>query len=402
MRTFVRFGLYALDTGLSAAFGVVLLMFVSRAYGLEDFGIFALCLAIINIQTTLVALGIPALLYSRAITKPVVADRLCWLGVRICITAGLITYLLTIAFLWGANLYNLLLLYSVAGLRIIGVFGEPLRAIYQARAQPISYVPIRVSTLSAAFGLSAITYYVDGELVWYGLIFSLEWSAFALILLLGSLRRGLCLPQNPKSLIPLVTKASPLFVQSVCVAIYVRFDQIYVGWRFGEADLGVYAAAARLAEAGNMLFGLIAFVAVPRIVREYRSGRLSIKSKMALSFIGLSACVASLVFLDYGGAFLSLIFGPDFYPGGSILAVYALSTAFSSFGYIGSRLNVAQGRTMPSMVSGLVGATSNVFLTILLCEAQGPIGAATATVISYAFASAIVWRSISNYKHGLV
>lgn len=390
---FIRFGVYALDTGLSALFGLVLLLLAARDADLTGFGIFAMALAIAGIQTPLAVLGIAALFYGRAVSRPLAANRLYWPGVLSALFSGSLLYALTLAVSWAVASQELFYLYALTGLRVLGSFGEPLRSIYQARSRPGDYVPWRVVTLVAAFTATGLVFSQHAGILWYAAIWGLEWLAFSSGLLIMSLRRGVCPTQPRLRIRPILWKASPLFVQSVCVAIYLRFDQIYVGWRFGEAELGVYAAAARVAEAGNMAYGLIALVVVPRIIREWLGGKLTVGSRAVLVLIGYGSLFAVGISVLYGKELLGVAFGTAFKAGSMILAVYVLSTCLTVYGTIGSQLNIAQGATVPSMVSGLAGASSNVILTIAFCEYQGSLGAATATVLSYALSTLLIWQS---------
>lgn len=391
--TLIRSIAYALDSGLAALFGFAILVLAARGSDLATFGTFALTLAIVGIQAPLALMGIGGLFYGRAASRPVPASRLYWSGILSCIVFGPVLYAVTLGLLWVAA-PSLLSLYALAGMRVVGAFGEPLRSIYQARSQPGAFVPLRMLTLSAAFFASGTAFVVNADIHWFAAIWGAESLIFSGLLLITSLRRGsFPLVLRPRFR-PVLRKASPLLVNSICIAIYMRFDQLYIGWRFGEADLGVYAAAARVAETGVLAYGLIALVVSPRIIKEWISGALGRPALAVLAFSWIGSLAAGGLCLLWGDSLLRWTFGPAFAAGGTILAVYVLSTCFTLYGTIGSNLNVAQGATIPSMLSGLVGATTNVGLTILLCEVQGPLGAATATVFSYALSAAVVWQQV--------
>lgn len=397
-----RLVLYALDAGLQALLGLVLLMLAARSGDVATFGVFALTLAVTGIQVPLSVLGVGGLLYGRAASRPLAANRLYWPGLAITLVSGPAMYGLTVVALGLFASPLLTGLYALAGLRVLAAVGEPLRAILQARSRPGDYVPIRGVTASAALAGAGLAFVAGADIVWYAAIWGLEWLAFAGVLLVVSLRRGVCPPVRRPRVRPILMKAAPLLVHAVCIVIYMRFDQLYVAWRFGEADLGVYAAAARIAEAGNIAYGIIGLVVSPRIIREWRGGGLSTPSRLVLALIGAGSVGAAMVCWVWGDVLLRVVFGPAFAAGTTILAVYVLSTCFGVYGSIGSRLNIAQGQSNPSMISGLIGAISNVALTVLFCELQGPLGAATATVVSYALAAAVLWLSIVQHHTMLV
>ncbi|KAA5606446.1 oligosaccharide flippase family protein [Roseospira marina] len=390
----VRLAAYALDAGLPAVFGLCLMIAVARGASVEAFGAFALVLAIAGVQTPVAVLGLAGLFYGRAASRPSASNRLYWPGVVVVLGSGAGLYMATLAVLWVLAGPLLLHLYALAGLRVLGAAAEPLRAIYQARSRPDAYVPIRIGTVAVAALVAAFAFVLQADVVWYAAIWGLEWLLFAAVLLGASLRRGICPPVRHPRVGPVMVKAAPLLVQAICIAIYMRFDQIYVGWRFGAADLSAYAAAARIAEAGNMAYGVLAAFLCPRIIREWRAGRLAGDTKAVLVLIGVGTVGVSGVGALWGDTLLAGIFGPAYAAGGLILAVYVLSTGLTVYSTFGSRLNVAQGATLPGMISGLVGAVSNVGLSVLLCEVQGPLGAATATVLSYGLTCMVLWYAV--------
>ncbi|MQX37720.1 polysaccharide biosynthesis C-terminal domain-containing protein [Roseospira navarrensis] len=388
-----RFLAYGLDSGLPALLSLLLLTLAARSTDMATFGTFALALAIAGLQTPLAAFGLITLFFGRAASRPAGAVLIFWPGVVATLVAGAVLYGGTLTALWALAPPLLTTLYALVGLRVLGAVAGPIKAIHQARSRPDRYVPWRLVTIAAAFAATGAVVALDGGLAGYALVWGLEWLVFAAGLLAGALRSGALRPVARPRVRPVLTKAGPLFVQAVCIAVYLRFDQVYVAWRFGEAELGLYAAAARIAEAGTMVYGVVGLVVAPRIIREWTHGRLSGPARGALAGIALGAVAASGLCWVWGGDLLRLLFGPPFAAGGTILAIYVLSTCFTVYGAIGSRINVAQGTTLPSMIAGLVGAVSNVALSILLCEIQGPAGAATATVASYALSCTVTWGS---------
>jgi O-antigen/teichoic acid export membrane protein len=389
-----RFAAYGMDNGLSAVFGILLLIAAARTCSLEEFGALALALSIAGVQTPLAVIGISGLFYARAASRPAGSNRLFRSGLLANLVAGVVIYGITLCGLWALASPDLAFLYALAGLRVLGAFGEPVRAIHQARSDPAAYVPLRFAVLCVALGATAAAFALEASAAWYAAIWGMEWLAFALGLLGLSVRRQLIPRSRSLRLGPLLTQATPLLIQAMCVAIYMRFDQLYVGWRFGAADLAVYAAAARVAEAGNLVVGLMVLVIGPRIIREWLGRGLSGSSWFALGCMTGASILGAAIYLELGEELLSFVFGAAFGAGALVLAIYTLSTFLTGFGTIGSQLNTAQGATIPNMISGFVGAISNVLLTVLLCEPLGPPGAAVATVISYALAVLILWRSI--------
>lgn len=389
---------FAFEFAAQAIIAFLLITAVARLFPLDLFGAFAFVIAVASLQQNLAPFGLQQLLYGRSAGTPSSPSPLLWSATAVTVWLSLGLYSATLL-LFSAYDHHAAILYGLAGLRVLAAVSLPLTTDAQARHAIGEYIPLRATTLALAGVLTGLAWIKGADIAVFAAIFGLEPFAYAILLAASaSARRRLKRPPHPRYR-KLIRTAAPIAFQSAMVAIYYRFDQVYVQFRFGPEALGIYAGAARVAELGNMVWGVLVLLVAPRLIREiWNPGGLSRPMLVTLFFIGLATAVASLFALAFGGWGLGLMFGREFSTGGSILAVYLLSAAFVAYGALAARALSSNGQTMAMAVSGLAGAATNVVAVVVFCELMGPIGAAWGTVLAYGVAAAIVWWAVLRSK----
>lgn len=391
---------FGADAALTSGFGFLVILLAARSSSVLEFGQFALILAIVAAQAPLAAFGLTTLAYGRAAARPAGARRLLGSAMVIVGGAGVGLYALTLlAFALFAG-DTLTMLYAAAGLRLIGAVGVVLPQDAMARQAPGEYLPVRLLTVTLAAVAAVAAWYMEATLAMLALIWGTESLGFSVLCALTLGRRRARLNWRNRYR-PYLAKAAPIALQGLFIVIYLRFDQIYVGWRFGEDSLGLYAAAARIAELGNLGFNVLTLIVSPMIIAQMRvSGRLDRRALLFLAILAGVTLLASASAAVMGGSVLGLVFGPAYTEAGPILAVYLGSIFFVAYGAIGSRVLAAQGVSGPQIWSGLAGAASNVVLSIVFGELIGLEGVALGTVISYTLAASVLWHAARRYRGG--
>jgi PST family polysaccharide transporter len=84
------------------------------------------------------------------------------------------------------------------------------------------------------------------------------------------------------------------------------------------------------------------------------------------------------------------LYGSQYEGASPILAVHIWAALFVFLGVAQGPWNINEGLTRLALVRTVIGAASNIILNILLIPRYGPIGAAIATMISYALAAVIL------------
>lgn len=401
-RLSTRMVYFAIEAILASGFSLLVTVLAARHGDVEAFGELALALAIVGFQLPVAALGLSALVYGRSASRAVSSKYLIRTALLIVPIFSVFIYILTCSLLYILNNYDVLILYALAGIKLIATFHVIFVQDAAARHKTEEYLIYRIIVLVLSILLLISISFLDCDMYIYALIWGGESFIFALILLI--IYKDKAKTSNRISLIKAtLLKSYPLAVQSLFVMLYMRFDQLYIGFRFGEEDLAKYVVAARLAETGNIIFNVLTLVVSPLIISHFNAVPLKLYFTKVISIIliGLNFIgfvLASLV----GGVFINIVFGDYYEDSLQILLIYIFSVSFVAFGSIASRILNSYSITSPQALSGAAGALLNVILSIGLAEFWGMEGVALATVVSYAVAAGVLWiyvlQTASKYQ----
>jgi O-antigen/teichoic acid export membrane protein len=183
--------------------------------------------------------------------------------------------------------------------------------------------------------------------------------------------------------------AWPLILSGLTITVYMRGDQIMLGNMVGNKAVGNYAAAARFAEVWYFIPWALCTSVFPSIVRARERSEKEYYGKLQQLYDGVAwLALAIAVVMTFAATPLTTIFLGEQYPeAGAILAVYVWSGPFVFLGVALSQWLAAENYTKFSFVTTSLGALTNVLLNLYLIPLYQGVGAAIATVISYAIAS---------------
>lgn len=406
-------GLVTADQTLGGIIALTALIVAARLGSLEQVGLFAALWALSGVQMSLVGWGTATLLFARAARNARAPVRLQATATALTAMTLLTVYAITFAVLALVSDTDSAApspdtLYALIGLRMTVVLADPLRMTLLARSQARhqanapataqTMVMLRTATCLIACAALASLSMLNAPIGAVATIVGLEAGVFASVMLGMSYftrRTPWRTAMRRERLARLMRTGLPLLVHAIAIAVYMRFDLLYVAWRFDAQTAALYAGAARLAEAGNMAALIAALTIAPALIHIRKTGRKRLfvqnASASMLGCLGLSLAAASLAFVA-GSWLLSTFFTPAYAAAAPLFTVYVLAAGFVAMGTIASRLLFAETRRAVPMAASCTGAMSNIILTVTLCEVMGPLGAAVATVISYALVATVQWR----------
>lgn len=187
----------------------------------------------------------------------------------------------------------------------------------------------------------------------------------------------------------LIRQGFPIMLSSFATVIYLRIDQVMIEHFMGAEALGKYSAGVKLAEVASFFPGIIAYVLFPAIIEAQKvSPEKAELEAIKLYRLMYAAGLAFSLFMTVAGEWLThLMFGAAYEGAGPVLRVYVWSTVFVFLTIASQAQLLSQAKTTHVVaVRTLVGAAVNIGLNLLLIPRLGIIGAAWATVVSYAIA----------------
>ncbi|MFH7243851.1 MAG: flippase [Spirulina sp.] len=184
----------------------------------------------------------------------------------------------------------------------------------------------------------------------------------------------------------LLREAWPLVLSSTAVVIYLNVDQMMLGHLIGKQAVGIYASAANLSEATAFLPVIVGSSLYPRIIQSRQLETATYQRRLQ-QFYDLNTLMAyglMVILVPLAGLLIRQLYGVDYVAAIPILMVHLFSTVFTFLGIAQSKWIVTEGLQKFNFYARLVGLISNIGLNFLLIPYFGGMGAALATLISYA------------------
>ncbi|MEO1561060.1 MAG: flippase, partial [Cyanobacteria bacterium J06632_19] len=187
----------------------------------------------------------------------------------------------------------------------------------------------------------------------------------------------------------LLSKSWPLILSSVGTIIYLKIDQIMLGEMIGKEAVGNYAVAAKISEIWYFIPTAVASSVFPSLLKSRENNIKAYKNKLQKLYDNL-ACLALLIALPItivSTPVITMLYGEVFREAGLILSIHIWASVFIFMRAALSKWLIAEDLYVFSLVTHGLGAIVNALLNLFLIPNFGGIGAAIATLISYATAS---------------
>ncbi|MGF1588986.1 MAG: flippase [Pleurocapsa sp.] len=189
--------------------------------------------------------------------------------------------------------------------------------------------------------------------------------------------------------IDLLKNSWSLILSGVMVTIYMSIDQVMLGNMSNSQEVGNYAAAVKFSEIWYFIPTVICSSVFPAIIQAKQKSLEEYLTKMQqlYDFMALLSLLIA-VFVSFTSDYIvANLLGAEYLSAGRILTLHIWSGIFIFFGVARGNWLVIENETRLSLVTQLLGAVANIGLNLVLIPQYGAIGAAVATLISYAISS---------------
>ena len=312
-----EFLLYFFDFVLSAGFMFLLAIVAARSLSVQEFGLFSLLASSVAMLLPVVHLGLRPYIFSEAASNGGYPRSAVAMGVVAGCAISILLAMFAQAIIFVPSLGVVPRdLAAIASLRLLGGVVLLVVSGLQGCGAQWEYIPAKAAVSVLMLVLMAVAYrYVPTVQVFVAL-FSLE--SLLLFLVLG--RNRFSFVGRPKlqlaKISSLVFSSFPFLVQSVLIVFYVKFDHLYVGFFFGERSLGMYAAAAKLAEVVSLFFTICGMIAarslLPRLADSRDGAHVALVSVIPI-LTTISAVLLCVIGFYEGGRVLGFVFGLSYH-----------------------------------------------------------------------------------------
>ncbi len=411
--------LYA-DQGLRAVVTLVVFSAVTRFLGPEQYGILAYAAAFPALFLPLAMLGLDYVVVQELVRRP--KQR-----AGILATASVL--------LTGAALLSLGFAAMVTGLlpagnparpliwiTVFSLLGQPFQLIdfyFQSRVAARYAVVARVSSNVAVNVFRLCLVWRGAELHWFAWTFVFETFVTGLSLLAayratGAERIRPRIDWDWREAVGLLRASWPLLLGRLAMAGYLRLDQLLLGQVAGVGALGLYAAAARLGDATQLVTLTYINSYFPRFVAAHAEDPVKFAVLREQFFRRMTwLAIAVAVGVTFAAPWITRgLLGPKFEGSAAIMVAFAWANVFAAQISVRGKWFLAEGWQLHSLAYFAAGAVAHLAGVWLLAPSFGPLGAAMsfcaaqalmALVAPLAFrktrlAAWVVWRSFLPMK----
>ena len=371
--------------------GVGVGLAIARYLGPEQYGSLSYFSALVAIFGVVAALGLDQIVVRDLVQWPDSAAELIGtaLGLRLCSSVLCLPVCLALLYWMGVLggghyivLFFLLTLPFDSSAVFDFAFQAKVLSKYTVVARNSAFAVVAVVRLSFLYFHLSLGFFAAAYLI--------ESSLGALLMLISYARRSGDLRHlrfRSARARELLKESWPVILSGSAIIIYMKIDVIMLQSIDGPAAVGIYAAATRVSELWYFVpMGIM--TTVSPLITSYRFNERLYYGRLQQFFSGMAA-VSITVSVTITCAYpfiMGHLFGARFAAAGPILAVHVWSSIFVFFGVAQLPWMVTEGKLRISMFQTSLGAVSNVLINLILIPRLQGMGAAIATVISYAIA----------------
>ena len=378
------------DKVLRMGVGLLVVVWVARYLGPQQFGMYSFATAFIGLFGAVAGLGLQSIVVRDIARNPACKEETLGTAAALQLLGGLLAYGLILGTIFWLRPADALTKWLVAILGSVMLFKACEVALYWFESQVLSKYTVWVQNASfmvfAAVKVALIL--GNAPLLAFAWATMAEAAMVALLLLVMLGLRGPGLQKLKVSLARakvMLTDSWPLMLSGLAIVVYMKIDQIMLGQMLGDEEVGIYSAATRISEVWYFIPMMIVASVFPAILDAKKHSEALYYQRLQRLYdlmVWLSVAVAlPMTFL--AAPIVALLYGPAFAEAGTVLAIHIWASVFVFLGVASSQWFVAENRQILSFQRALVGAIVNVILNIILIPYLKSSGAAIATVISY-------------------
>ncbi len=381
------------DRLIRMGLGVVVGVWVARYLGPSQFGSLNFALSFVALFSTITTFGLDNIILRELVLDAAKAPKI--LGTAFCLrmAGSLLAPLLA----WGAihltqpNDHLAGLLVSLLSVGLVFQAFDVIDSYFQSQVQSkltvwaknsafllmacARLILIHVAAPVWAFAAAQVTELALGAA---GLLIAYQWSGGQLTVWRPSRKQAA----------ELLSQSWPLILSGMAIMVYMRIDMVMLKMMQGDRAVGIYAAATRVSEVWYFIPTAIVSSVAPAIIRARdnstlyygRIGRLF--SLMAL----LALVIGSIIALS-AHWIIHVLYADAFRAAAPILIVHVWASVFVFLGIAQGPWDFSEKLFRLGFYRTLAGAIFNVLINFFLIPRYAGMGAAIATVASYAISS---------------
>ena len=382
------------DKILRMGVGLLIGVWIARYLGPEQFGLLNFTAALIGLFGALAAMGLQGIVVRDIVQNPACREDTLGSAALLQLLGGAAAYTLLLATVFYLRPQDVLsqLVAAILGAVVLLKAFEVAGYWFESQVQSKYTVWVQNAAFLIFAGIKAVLILTGASLISFVWAMLAEAFVVALAMTLALNRFGPPLSSlriSYRWCCALLKAGWPLMLSSIAVMIYMKIDQIMIGQMLGNDAVGIYSAAARISEIWYFIATAVAASVLPAILEAKKNNEAQYRQRLQALFDLMTwiAIIVALPVTFFATPLVTMLFGADYSEAGGVLAIHVWATVFVFLGVAGGNWFLAENQQLISLQRTALGAAVNVLLNIVLIPMLGVVGAAWATLISYAVAA---------------
>jgi len=382
------------DKILRMGVGLLIGVWIARYLGPEQFGLLNFTAALIGLFGALAAMGLQGIVVRDIVQNPACREDTLGSAALLQLLGGAAAYTLLLATVFYLRPQDVLsqLVAAILGAVVLLKAFEVAGYWFESQVQSKYTVWVQNAAFLIFAGIKAVLILTGASLISFAWAMLAEAFVVALAMTLALNRFGPPLSSlriSYRRCCALLKAGWPLMLSSIAVMIYMKIDQIMIGQMLGNDAVGIYSAAVRISEIWYFIATAVAASVLPAILEAKKNNEAQYRQRLQALFDLMTwiAIIVALPVTFFATPLVTMLFGADYSEAGGVLAIHVWATVFVFLGVAGGNWFLAENQQLISLQRTALGAAVNVLLNIVLIPMLGVVGAAWATLISYAVAA---------------
>ena len=370
---------------------------VARYLGPGLFGKLNYATGFVGIFFALTTMGLDEIVVRELVRDPARRNALLGTSVVIRMAGALLLIGIVALSAWGRQLDGLtaLLVLIIAASEVFKPFTVvDWHFMAQVRSRPTVLVQMAQVFISA-FAKIALVYW-QAPLIWFAWVYVLENAAMSIGYLIAYRTDGNRLRAwryDRREAAFLLSESWPLVIFGMALYVQAKIDQVMLGDMLrpilgeeaSDAEVGQYSNALKMIEAMGFLPVIVQKSLAPAITRAKAQGQAQYEDRLINQYrlMFLMFLVTAVPLYLVAEPLMVLLFGEEFRPSGVLLSLFAIRLFFTNMGGGKSSFITNESLFRYSLITGVVGAGSNILLNYFLIPPFKSVGAIWATIGSF-------------------
>ncbi len=389
-RIFGNMGWLMVDRVVRMGIGLFVGVWVARFLGPVQFGSLNFAVAFVALFGTVTTLGLDGIvireiLHNAEETKEILGTTL---ALRACASLVAVASSIGILRLIQPHDRQALLLVSIYSLTLIFQVFDTIDSFFQSQVQSKITVWAKNGAFLIFAAVRVFLIYAKAPVWMFAAAMTGEVALGAVGLMLGYRLTGAKIfswRSTTKKAVFLLQQGWPVIFSGMAIMVYMRIDTVMLKMMQGDFAVGLYSAATRVSEVWYFIPVAIVNSVSPAIMRVKNSPELFYgRLRKLFSLMTITACLIGSIVALASHAIIRVLYSNSYSGAAPVLAVHIWASVFVFLGTAQTPWDIAKNMLRLSLYRTIAGAIINIAMNLYLIPKYSAMGAAVATVVSYA------------------